>query len=183
MKSSDIKQKESHKRLGVYERGLPVLADFGDELPYPVILTNWDDPVSGVQYVTSTCSAMGEVKHWVGVGVNKDNGTFFIWQPDGTYKEVMLKDESEPDTTTTVLTGTLPSDATPLSIDHGIDATTIVNVNLMVEISPNQWINPIYSTLNKLTIDIVNVGTTTLITVPLTSTLLGMNFKILVISL
>lgn len=183
MKSSDIKQKESHKRLGVYERDLPVLADFGDELPYPVILTNWDDPISGVQYVTSTCSDIGEVKHWIGVGVNKDDGTFFIWQPDGTYKEVMLKDASQPETNTTVLTGTLPSDGTTTTLNHGIDATTIVNVNLMVEISPDQWINPVYSTLNKLIIDIVNVANTTLITVPLTSTLLGLNFKLLIISL
>lgn len=183
MKSSEIKQEDTFKRTGIFSQDLPVAEDFGDETPYPIITTNWQDPTSGVQYVFSTCSDLGEVKHWVGLGVDKDTGGLSVWQPNGTYKEVVLRDPSETSTTSTVLTGTLPSDITPMTLSHGIDTTTIVNVNLMVEINPNEWINPLYSTLNKLTVDIVNVANTTLISLPITSNLLGLKFKLLIISL
>ena len=163
MKSSDIKQKFEYKRTALYNQDLPVGSDFGTELPYPVILTNWDDPSLGKQFVFSTFDDT-TVSHWVAIGVSGSNGSLSAWQPDGSYKRVVMEDFGEPESASYSQTGTMPSSGSSETVDHSIDPSKILSVSLMVEINSGEWIDPRQSLLSGVSCGISNLLNQTVIT-------------------
>lgn len=172
MKSSDIKQTFEYKRTALYNRELPVAEDFGSETPYPVILTNWDDPVSGKQFVFSTYDGT-DVKHWIAIGVDGDSGTLSAWQPDGSYKRVVMEDFGEPETRSYSQSGTMPSAGGSETVDHNIDPSNILSVSIIVEVNTGEWIDPRQSLLSGVSCGISNTLNQTAITLDsVTSTLL-----------
>jgi len=172
MKSSDIRQRVDYKRTALYSQDLPESGDFGTELPYPVVLTNWNDPISGKQFVFSTFDGT-DVNHWVAIGVNSSNGSLAAWQPDGSYKRVVLEDFSEPETSSFSQSGVMPVAGGSESVSHTIDPVNILSVSLMVEINTGEWIDPKQSLLSSVSYGISNMLNQTIITLDaVTSTLL-----------
>lgn len=172
MKSSDIKQKVEYKRTALYNQELPAGNDFGIELPYPVIITNWDDSNAGKQFVFSTFDGVS-VSHWVAIGVNGDDGSLSAWQPNGKYKRVVMEDFGEPETSSYSQSGTMPSVGGSETINHNIDPSKILSVSIMVEVNIGEWIDPRQSLLSGVSCGISNTLNQTIITLDnVTSTLL-----------
>lgn len=165
MKSSDLRQSAEYKRKAIHVQVLPTAVDFGEDIPYPIILSNWDDPNTGDQYVFSTYNGT-DVKHWIGVGVNSTNGTLSAWQPDGSYKRVPLEDFSEPDTKFVVNTGVMPGTDDSLTVNHGVAASDILSATLLVEYTSGQWIDPSITTLSGTDVSLLHTGTSTQISLP-----------------
>lgn len=90
-RSSDLKQHDKWERISFHSQTLPSPFDFGEETPYPIIYSCWSDPSVGEQFVFSTYDG-ANVKHWVAIGVDKDNGNLYAWQPDGSYRQIVFAD-------------------------------------------------------------------------------------------